>query len=68
MTMSILIEKHTEMKQKQMKCSVFYSFAEACQIQIVKFLYNDCCELTKKKRVVYKNILRLPQRKRRQPF
>jgi len=48
MTISILIEKHTEMKQKQMKCSVFHSFLEACQRQIVKFLYSDVCELTKK--------------------
>jgi len=46
MTISILVEKHTEMKQKQMKCSVFHSFLEACQRQIVKFL--DHYELTKK--------------------
>lgn len=48
MTISILIEKHTEMKQKQIKCSVFHSFSEACQRQIVKFLCNDECKFTKK--------------------
>jgi hypothetical protein len=48
MTISILIEKHTEMKQKQMKCSDFYSCVNACQRQIVKYLYNDDFELTKK--------------------
>lgn len=48
MTISILIEKHTEMKQKQMKCSVFHSFVQACQRQIVKFLYKDDYIITKK--------------------
>ena len=48
MSISILIEKHTEMKQKQMKCSVFHSFVQACQRQIVKFLHNDDYTITKK--------------------
>lgn len=52
MTISILIEKHTEMKQKQMKCSVFHSFLEACQRKIVTFLYNDDCKFTKKEACV----------------
>jgi hypothetical protein len=48
MSISILIEKHTEMKQKQMKCSVFHSFVEAFQRQMVKLLCNDNYEITKK--------------------
>ena len=47
-SISILIEKHTEMKQKQMKCSVFHSFVEAFQRQMVKLLCNYTYEITKK--------------------
>jgi hypothetical protein len=46
MTISILIEKHTEMKQRQIKCSEFHSFVHACQRQIVKYLHDG--ELTQK--------------------
>jgi hypothetical protein len=55
MTISILIEKHTEMKQKQMKCSVFHSFVQACQKQIVKVLYNY--QITKKEACMIKDYI-----------
>lgn len=46
MSLSILIEKHTEMKQKQMKCSVYHSLVEACQKTILTYLKLSC--VTKK--------------------
>lgn len=48
MSISILHEKHKEVKQKQIKCSFFNWYVNKCQKQTVKFLHDDDYKFTKK--------------------
>jgi len=48
MSISILVEKHKEVKQKQIKCSFFNWYVNECQKQTVRFLREGDYKFTKK--------------------